>query len=56
MKRLVILRASWGSRPDQTKVKLVWGRVDPDGKTRVSVDAYDSLTAKAPRGVGIWFS
>ena len=56
MKRLVIIRASWGSKKSQTRTKMVWGRVDADGKTRISTDAYQSLVADAPRGVGIWFS
>ena len=54
--RLVIIRASWGYKPTETKTKLVYGRVDPDGKTRIAVNAYKSLTANAPRGVGIWFN
>jgi len=54
--RLVIIRATWGPKPHETKTKLVYGRVDPDGKTRIAIDAYKSLIAKAPRGVGIWFN
>jgi len=56
MLRLVIISASWGPRDSEKATKLVWGRVGPDGKTRVSQDAYQSLTTKAPRGVCIRFS
>lgn len=55
-KRLVIIKASWGPGYHETRTKLVWGRIDPDGKTRIALDAYESLYADAPRGVGVWFS
>jgi hypothetical protein len=56
MLRLVIIRATWGPRSNQTKTKLVYGRVGADGKTRISLDAYQSLYANAPRGVCVRFS
>lgn len=51
MIRLVIISAAWGPRDSERATKLVYGRVGPDGKTRVARDAYKSLIAKAPRGV-----
>ena len=54
--RLVIIRATWGPKPHETKTKLVYGRIGTDGKTRISLDAYKSLYANAPRGVCVRFS
>ena len=54
--RLVIITAKWGYRPHEQCTKLVYGRIGEDGKTRISIDAYDDLIRNAPRGVGIWFS
>lgn len=55
MIRLVIISAHWGYKPHESATKLVWGRVDEDGKTRIAIDSYESLLKNVPRGVGVWY-
>jgi len=54
--RLVIISAHWGPKPTERAIKLVKGRIDSDGKTRISTTAYQDLLKNVPRGVGVWFS
>lgn len=53
MTRLVILSAVWGAGSWERRTILSNGRVDKDGKTRVSIEAYNRLLRGIPRGVRV---